>query len=65
MSLDKVMMPVPDGHPDVFDLEWPLRVADIDRDGDIDIIGANWDTKRDPNGAPMEMWRNLLSDRRN
>ncbi|HEY3923411.1 MAG TPA: acyl-[acyl-carrier-protein] thioesterase [Acidothermaceae bacterium] len=33
MSLDKVMMPVPDGHPDVFDLEWPLRVADIDRDG--------------------------------
>ena len=33
MSLDKVMMPVPDGHPDVFDREWPLRVADIDRDG--------------------------------
>jgi acyl-ACP thioesterase len=33
VSLDKVMMPVPDGHPDVFDLEWPLRVADIDRDG--------------------------------
>ena len=33
MSLDKVMMPVPDGHPDVFDREWPLRVADIDREG--------------------------------
>jgi acyl-ACP thioesterase len=30
MSLDKVMMPVPDPHPDVFDREWPLRVADID-----------------------------------
>ncbi|HXO13424.1 MAG TPA: acyl-ACP thioesterase domain-containing protein, partial [Mycobacterium sp.] len=33
MSLDKVMMPVLDGHPDVFDREWPLRVADIDREG--------------------------------
>ena len=30
MSLDKVMMPAPDPHPDVFDREWPLRVADID-----------------------------------
>jgi hypothetical protein len=42
-----------------------IRVADIDRDGDIDIIGANWDTNNDPNHAPMEMWRNLLNDRRN
>ena len=33
MSLDKTMMPVPDGHPDVFDREWPLRVGDIDRTG--------------------------------
>jgi acyl-ACP thioesterase len=33
VSLDKVMMPVLDGHPDVFDREWPLRVADIDREG--------------------------------
>jgi hypothetical protein len=32
-SLDKVMMPVPDPHPDVFDVEWPLRVADIDATG--------------------------------
>src|SRR6202453_3295327 len=24
------MMPVLDGHPDVFDREWPLRVADLD-----------------------------------
>src|ERR1700757_4343104 len=27
------MMPVPDGHPDVFDREWPLPGAAIDRDG--------------------------------
>ncbi|HWS93226.1 MAG TPA: acyl-[acyl-carrier-protein] thioesterase, partial [Mycobacterium sp.] len=33
MSLDKTLMPVPDGHPDVFDREWPLRVGDIDRTG--------------------------------
>ncbi|MGO8788990.1 MAG: hypothetical protein ACLQVL_16615 [Terriglobia bacterium] len=31
-------------------------------DGDFDIIGANWDTRKDPRGAPMEMWRNLLID---
>ncbi len=42
-----------------------IRVADVDRDGDIDIIGANWNTEDDPNHAPMEMWRNLLMDRRN
>jgi len=41
-----------------------IRVADVDHDGDIDIIGANWDTKNDPNHAPMELWRNLLNDRR-
>ena len=41
-----------------------IRVADIDHDGDIDIIGANWDTNKDPNHAPMEIWRNLLMDRR-
>ncbi|MGV8056371.1 acyl-[acyl-carrier-protein] thioesterase, partial [Mycobacterium kansasii] len=33
MSLDKKLMPVPDGSPDVFDREWPLRVGDIDRTG--------------------------------
>ena len=33
MTLDKVLMPVLDGHPGVFDPEWPLRVADIDRYG--------------------------------
>jgi hypothetical protein len=42
-----------------------IRVADVDRDGDSDIIGANWNTKTDPNHAPMEMWRNLLTDRSN
>ena len=40
MSLDKVMMPVPDGHPDVFDREWPLRVADIDREGRLRFDAA-------------------------
>ncbi len=40
MSLDKVMMPVLDGHPDVFDREWPLRVADIDRDGRLRFDSA-------------------------
>jgi acyl-ACP thioesterase len=40
VSLDKVMMPVPDGHPDVFDREWPLRVGDIDRDGRLRFDAA-------------------------
>lgn len=40
MSLDKTLMPVPDGHPDVFDLEWPLRVADIDREGRLRFDAA-------------------------
>ena len=40
MSLDKVMMPVPDGDPDVFDREWPLRVADIDREGRLRFDAA-------------------------
>jgi acyl-ACP thioesterase len=40
VSLDKVMMPVPDGHPDVFDREWPLRVADIDRVGRLRFDAA-------------------------
>ena len=40
MALDKVMMPVLDGHPDVFDREWPLRVADIDREGRLRLDAA-------------------------
>src|SRR5690349_15867855 len=34
------MMPVPDPHPDVFDVEWPLRMADIDRNGRLRFDGA-------------------------
>jgi acyl-ACP thioesterase len=34
------MMPVLDGHPDVFDREWPLRVADIDREGRLRFDAA-------------------------
>ncbi len=37
-----------------------IRTADIDNDGDIDIVGANWNTGNDPNRAPLELWRNLL-----
>ncbi|MDD4867862.1 MAG: acyl-[acyl-carrier-protein] thioesterase [Mycobacterium sp.] len=40
MSLDKTMMAVPDGHPDVFCREWPLRVADIDRAGRLRLDAA-------------------------
>ena len=39
-GLNKVMMPVPDPHPDVFDLEWPLRVGDIDRTGRLRFDAA-------------------------
>lgn len=34
------MMPVPDPHPDVFDTEWPLRVADTDRNGRLRFDAA-------------------------
>jgi acyl-ACP thioesterase len=34
------MMPVPDPHPDVFDVEWPLRVADTDRAGRLRFDAA-------------------------
>lgn len=40
MTLDKTMMPVPDGHPAVFDTGWPLRVADIDRVGRLRLDAA-------------------------
>ncbi len=40
MSLDKTLMPVPDGSPDVFDREWPLRVGDIDRTGRLRLDAA-------------------------
>jgi hypothetical protein len=34
-----------------------LRVADIDSDGDIDIVGANWSGPY----RPVELWRNLVN----
>jgi hypothetical protein len=40
MTLDKVLMPVLDGHPDVFERGWPLRVADIDRHGRLRLDAA-------------------------
>lgn len=39
-GLAKVLMPVPDPHPDVFDRQWPLRVADIDRRGRLRMDAA-------------------------
>jgi acyl-ACP thioesterase len=40
MTLDKALMPVLDGHPAVFDREWPVRVADIDRTGRLRLDAA-------------------------
>jgi acyl-ACP thioesterase len=40
MGLAKAMMPVPDPHPDVFDVQWPLRVADVDREGRLKFDAA-------------------------
>ena len=39
-----------------------IRVADIDLDGDIDIVGANWNRAASI-GNPLELWRNELSHR--
>ena len=39
-GLAKIMMPVPDSHPDVFDTVWPLRVADVDRQGRLKFDAA-------------------------
>jgi len=39
-GLAKAMMPVPDPHPDVFDVQWPLRVADVDRAGRLKFDAA-------------------------
>src|SRR5258707_15586960 len=40
MTLDKKLTPVLDGHPDVFEREWPLRVADIDPGGRLRLDAA-------------------------
>jgi len=37
-----------------------LRLADLDRDGDMDIFGANWNSVPESGYAPVEMWRSLL-----
>ncbi|MBS1695280.1 MAG: acyl-[acyl-carrier-protein] thioesterase [Actinobacteria bacterium] len=39
-GLAKALMPVPDPHPHVFDTQWPLRVADIDRLGRLRFDAA-------------------------
>ena len=40
MMLDKMLMPVPDGHPAVFERSWPLRVGDIDPSGRLRLDAA-------------------------
>jgi acyl-ACP thioesterase len=37
MTLDKTLMPVPDGQTAVFERSWPLRVGDIDRSGRLPL----------------------------
>lgn len=39
-----------------------LRIGDIDRDGDIDIMGANWNDSA-PDSAVIRIWRNNLASR--
>ncbi len=39
-GLAKVLMPVPDPHPYVFDRQWPLRPADVDRLGRLRLDAA-------------------------
>ena len=36
-----------------------LRIADIDRDGDIDVVGVNWHESA-ADGAAVTLWRNNL-----
>lgn len=36
-----------------------IRLADIDNDGDMDIVGANW-SNDSPTGGAIELWRNNL-----
>jgi acyl-ACP thioesterase len=40
MTLDKELMPVLDGHLGVFGREWPVHMADIDRDGRLRLDAA-------------------------
>ena len=40
VTLDKTLMPVPGGHPAVFERSWPLRVGDIDRSGRLRLDAA-------------------------
>ena len=37
-----------------------LRIADIDRDGDIDIMGTNWNDSAS-DSAVVRIWRNNIA----
>lgn len=72
VGLAKTMMPVPDAHPDVFDLEWPLRVADIDSGWRLRLdatarhlqdIGQDHLREADPEGVhPLWIVRRAMVD---
>lgn len=38
-----------------------IAVGDVERDGDIDILGANWATNS-PDGGGLNLWRNDLNE---
>ena len=35
-----------------------IAVDDVDGDGDLDILGANWQTSGSPDGGRLNLWRN-------
>ena len=39
-----------------------IQVGDIGNDGDLDIFGANWNSKRAPDGAVIKLWENMLEN---
>ena len=57
-GLAKVLMPVPDPHPDVFDRQWPLRPADVDF---AELYDGFWNQNgrytADPSGSDLKQYR--------
>ncbi len=39
-----------------------LVAADVDEDGDVDLIGADWKSSSALDGAPLRLWRNELPE---
>jgi hypothetical protein len=34
-----------------------VQAADLDGDGDTDLVGADWNSEDSPDGAPLRLWR--------